>query len=161
MKRMMMWMAIATIAAACGGDSGTAALSRSEAREICTDACEKDRDCGEIADVDGCVSSCVDSIEIIRGDLVRELFDCYMDASCAADDDCADTIDVEPLSEHEDYAAACREKLAECGASSSDIAEVCDVEHIKVIASDIIEDLTDCWDEPCEAIPSCFESALP
>jgi hypothetical protein len=123
--------------------------------------CDKDLTRGETADVNACIADCTAYTAAYRADWLRPLADCYVEATCTADDDCGDTIQVEALDAHEEWAASCRVKSAECGASAEEVALACDLDQVVSVAPSVMEDLTACYDEPCNAIPSCIDAVLP
>jgi hypothetical protein len=148
-------LVMVVVLAACGGDDDGGPLSPGEAEALCDDFCTECR-----ADVAGCQSDC--SAELSEscnnGDAIRVVFECFLDNGCNLDDSSCDDR-VSPTDAHERWAEACRDRLAECGESSDEIASECDLDDVKYYSSGWADDARRCFEEDCAAIEACLEAS--
>jgi len=144
---------------ACGGDDGGAGgpLSGPAADDLCGDFCTT---CNTL---DNCQTNCVDvaTDPCVNGDAIATWLNCITeDGTCNLEElgACANQVDTGSI--HDDWGKACRDKLAACGKSSEEISNSCDLDRIKFVSGDTIGDSMSCFDEDCEAIDACLESAF-
>jgi hypothetical protein len=160
MRRIFTMSLLFSMLAGCGdgvapGDS----LPDERAREVCQDACASLIQCGEGDSLTECSLDCQDFARIARSDVMLELTACLQEAACLEQDACGETIANGPLTDAaQDMADRCQERMVECGVSSVGCVEGA---HDFIIFNDeIVNGLTDCYDEPCDLIQSCQSGIL-
>jgi hypothetical protein len=156
-------MTAAAALAACGG-GGAGAVDEATAEEGCQQICDHDVACGDPEDPT-CVTECMDDVVgVIREDVFQDVSDCIGALECGVSDD--ECLVCTPTATHEEYEARCREELPACGVPVDELDSICEVSpspdgevgYYCLIATNIIADLTACFDEPdCNAMAACFE----
>jgi hypothetical protein len=171
---MRIFIGLAFVLAACGGGSGggsgTGAIGQAEAEEYCRADCQRDIDCGtETNDLETCTQNCAgELVGWARADAIQEIFECFADLACDANDDaCAAGVD--PLPIHEEWEAGCIAKFTECIPDEVEVAcsaspipgEIDDAGFWRFIAPEIMEEVIACLDEPtCEGGLDCVTAVL-
>ena len=141
----------------CGGDDDGGPPSPAEVAALCDDLC------GACApDNEDCGLECQNETDAscYSADALSTYVDCLVDTSCELDDaiDCTDRLS--PSAAHERWGEECRDRLAECGRTSDEISNDCDLDEVVFYSSGWAEDARSCFDEDCAAIEACLDASL-
>jgi hypothetical protein len=142
--------------AACGGDDDADPLTPGQAEALCDDYCTAcDPDSAE------CRPECEEDAtdRCANGDAFRTIVECLEENGCSLDEvgECLGR--VMPTAAHERWAEACRDKLAECGETSGEIADQCDLDDVKYFSSVWADQARECFEEECAAIEACLDAS--
>lgn len=166
MSKLGMIVVFATMVG-CGTDgAGTGPISAANAQAGCEAGCEHDKECDPTSTqtVEACTAECVAGVSGggVREDAFEELSTCVSQQACTASDDACFTA-CEPTSAHESFEAACRAKLAECGAAPTDLDGACetkpngdDLGFLCLFTPAVMNELAACMDLACTAIEDCY-----
>ena len=151
----------------CGSDgAGTGPITASNAQAGCEAGCQHDKECNPTSTqtVEACTAECVAGVSGggVREDAFEELATCLAQQACTATDDvCFATC--EPTSAHDGFEAACRAKLAECGAAADSVDSACettpsggDQGFLCLFTPAVMNELAACMDLACTAIEDCY-----
>lgn len=146
---------LAALLVDCGGDDD-GALSSSDVADLCQRfcvACEAD---GPV-----CRSDCEDgwSNSCISGDALFPYVDCIEEIGCFPDDVEVCSQRIAPTAAHESWAESCRDRLAECGSSETEISARCDLADKVLYSSEWADQASACFEEDCDAIVACLDAS--
>ncbi len=158
------WLLVPVVLLGCGGDGGGDGgsgdpVSSSEAASLCEDFSAHATDCAWGGNVNGYDWNCGEAALVWRAGAMRAFTACAvalacdgMGASCmtAAQDA------VTPIAIHEEYAASCDARVAECSLP----AAVCSADRYELYTTAVVQQLLPCFAETCQNILTCLETAL-
>jgi hypothetical protein len=160
--------AIGLLNGACGSDddgqgqSGAGApVSQTEAYSLCQSYQAHATECGW-QDVPNFDWNCSEAAMVWRADAFRAFESCVEDLRCDGDgQSClASTRNaLGPTPAQEAYAARCRARETECGASAVVIDTLCDKSARVLYSDSYVNQFTAGFDRACDQILQCFESA--
>ncbi len=147
----------------CGGDGGGAGsgdpVSSEEAASLCNDFTAHATTCGWGGNVNGYDWNCGEAGLVWRADAFRAFAQCATALACTGDGaSCmAAALDaVTPIAVHDEYAASCSAREAECGLP----AGLCSADRYELYTTAAVQPLLACFDETCQQITTCLESSL-
>jgi hypothetical protein len=159
-----------TLAAACGGGPGTAAVTPSDAEDYCRRSCQHDVTCdpNSTQTVEQCTTDCVGELAgWARADALDAFTSCIAALECTASDDTCTRTSCSPTATHDQYETRCRELFGACGVT--DLDALCETDPATVdgggdaglvcyIAPAIVEELIACMGPQanCDSALSCM-----
>ena len=164
MKRVLL---VVLLASACGGGGGGsgAPLTPAELAAMCRDLCAHAVTCGwETRGAAVCETECNQDGDMYRAAVADDIAGCYVGLACNAMSQLAvcfsDAIAAaEALSVHEDYAARCAARHAECMVALP--ISVCDAEEVKIFsAAYMTREVLPCLDLACAQIAACLDEKV-
>jgi hypothetical protein len=164
-----MLVAVALLAAACGGDAGGGAgdrVSDGEAQALCGDFGDRSQACGWNGNVNGADWNCGEAAQVWRADVFRGFVDCAVALPCDGDGQTCYTAAyaTAPRAIHDQYGQTCQQRSAECeltaAGDASAVILLCDPDRLAIYATSIMDEILACFDETCDAIVTCLDAVL-
>ena len=175
MTRGCIAVAIALAIAACGGDDGGGddgggdpgdPVSTEEMNATCTDFSTHASTCGWGGNINGADWNCGEAAIVWRADVFRAVASCAIDLPCTGDGSACIQLayDTTPLPIHDDYAATCTSRKAECGlvgtSDASTIILFCQADTLAPYANPIMDSILACFDAACADVVPCLGNVL-
>jgi hypothetical protein len=122
--------------------------------------------CGWGGNINGADWNCGEAAIVWRADVFRDVARCAIELPCTGQGSSCLAIAFEsaPLPIHDEYAARCQARKAECGlVSTSDTSSVilrCSADALAAYATPVMDSIRACFDKPCASIVSCLNDTL-
>jgi hypothetical protein len=163
------WIVVVIVAGLAGCGDSTGPISPGDAEDGCRATCEREATCGQTTEtVAQCTADCVADVAGggIREDAFNDIADCIVDLVCTASEETC-IMQCRPTSAHESYEDRCRVKMADCGATGTQLDQICEtsptvgeVGFVCLFTPEVMDEMRGCLDLACTEISACFDTVL-
>ena len=154
--------ALLLAAIGCGGDDDSSGepLSADEQQDLCDRNCSHLETCDGV-DYDTCNTDCLDGAPLLASGAANDFVDCLTE-SCDSDQD-ACLLDIDLRGIVQDALDACSDFETRCEIDTQGFCDPNEPEGgalLKLYSDDVLNDLIDCFAEPCDTVEDCVLSAI-
>jgi len=168
--RLVIGSAIGLIVACGGGNSGGDdpgdPVATDEAQATCMDFAAHAQQCGWGGNINAADWNCGEAAILWRADVFRDVASCAIGLPCAGDGvTCIQlALGIAPLPVHENYAARCTTRKAECSlVGDTDASRAllsCSASAFAAYANPLVESVIACFDAACADVVPCLDATL-